>query len=75
MVLERRQSANARGQSIYGKVERVISRNEGQKLLNSDSTGRHMLDVFQETVGDTLPSYINSQALGIALINESNALF
>ncbi len=67
MVLERRQSANARGQSIYGKVERVISRNEGQKLLNSDSTGRHMLDVFQETVGDTLPSYINSQALGIAL--------
>ena len=67
MILERKQTANARGQSIYGKVERVISRNEGQKLLNSDSTGRHMLDVFQETVGDTRPSYINSQALGIAL--------
>ena len=67
MMLERRQSADARRQSIYGKVERVISRNEGQKLLNSDSTGRHMLDVFQDTVGDTLPSYVNSQALGIAL--------
>lgn len=67
MILERKQTANARGQSIYGKVERVISRNEGQKLLNSDGTGRHMLDVFQETVGDTRPSYINSQALGIAL--------
>ncbi|POZ55478.1 Actinorhodin polyketide putative beta-ketoacyl synthase 1 [Lysinibacillus sphaericus] len=67
MILERKQTANARGQSIYGKVERVISRNEGQKLLNSDSTGRHMLEVFQETVGDTRPSYINSQALGIAL--------
>ncbi len=65
MVLERRQSAISRGQKIYGKVERVISRNEGQKLLSSDITGRHMLDVFQETVGDTIPSYINSQALGI----------
>ncbi len=65
MVLERRQSAITRGQKIYGKVERVVSRNEGQKLLTSDITGRHMLDVFQETVGDTIPSYINSQALGI----------
>lgn len=67
MVLERRQSAITRGQKIYGKVERVVSRNEGQKLLTSDITGRHMLDVFQETVGDTIPSYINSQALGIEL--------
>ena len=36
IVLERRQSAQARGQKIYGKIERVISRNEGQKLLRSD---------------------------------------
>jgi len=65
LVLERRQSANARGQKIYGKVERVISRNEGQKLLTSDISGRHMLDVFQETIGNIKPSYVNSQALGI----------
>ena len=65
IVLERRQSAQAREQRIYGKIERVISRNEGQKLLSSDITGRHMLEVFQEAVGNTKPSYVNSQALGI----------
>lgn len=67
IVLERRQSAQARGQKIYGKIERVVSKNEGQKLLRSDTTGRHMLEVFQETVGNTMPSYINSQALGIEI--------
>lgn len=65
IVLERRQTANARNQKIYGKIERVLSRNEGQKLLNFDKTGKHMLEVFQDTLGDTIPSYINSQALGI----------
>lgn len=67
LVLERKQSAQARDQKIYGKIERVVSRNEGQKLLSSDITGRHMLEVFQETVGNTIPSYVNSQALGIEL--------
>ncbi|MGE7690087.1 beta-ketoacyl synthase N-terminal-like domain-containing protein [Lysinibacillus sp. NPDC097214] len=67
LVLERKQSAQAREQKIYGKIERVVSRNEGQKLLSSDITGRHMLEVFQETLGDTIPSYVNSQALGIEL--------
>ena len=33
IVLERRKSAQSREQKIYGRVERVISRNEGQKLL------------------------------------------
>lgn len=65
IVLERRQSAQDRNQRIYGKIERVISRNEGQFLLSSDITGRHMLEVFQDAIGETVPSYINSQALGI----------
>ncbi|MFJ7738853.1 beta-ketoacyl synthase N-terminal-like domain-containing protein [Lysinibacillus sp. NPDC097287] len=65
IVLERKQSAQARKQKIYGKVERIVSRNEGQKLLSSDTTGRHMLEVFQETIGNTIPTYVNSQALGI----------
>lgn len=65
IVLERRQSAKARNQRIYGKIEQVISRNEGQKLLSSDTTGRHMLEVYQETLGHIVPSYVNSQALGI----------
>ena len=71
IVLERRQTANARNQKIYGKIERVLSRNEGQKLLNFDKTGKHMLEVFQDTLGDTIPSYINSQALGIESNDQS----
>lgn len=67
LVLERRQTALERNQKIYGKVEKVISRNEGQKLISSDTTGRHMLDVFQETLSNTTPSYVNSQALGIEI--------
>jgi len=65
IVLERKQTALARGQKIYGKIERVVSRNEGKKLLSLDQTGRHMLGVFQEALGDTIPTYVNSQALGI----------
>ena len=67
LILERKQSALARNQKIYGTIERVVSRNEGLKLLRSDSTGQQMLSVFQETVGNTTPSYVNSQALGMAL--------
>lgn len=65
IVLERKQTAIDRNQQIYGKIERVVSRNEAQKLLRSDVTGKHMLSVFQETLGNTVPTYINSQALGI----------
>lgn len=67
IVLERKQSAEARQQKIYGKIERAVSRNEGKRLLCSDTTGRHMLEVFQETLGNTIPTYVNSQALGIEL--------
>lgn len=65
LVMEREKSAKAREQKIYGKIERVVSRNEGQELLRSDTTGKHMLEVFQDAVGDTVPSYVNSQALGM----------
>ncbi|MFC7686547.1 beta-ketoacyl synthase N-terminal-like domain-containing protein [Ureibacillus sp. GCM10028918] len=65
IVLERSQTAKARRQRIYGKIEQVISRNEGQKLLSSDTSGRHMLEVFQEAIRHTVPSYVNSQALGL----------
>lgn len=67
LVLERKETAKERGQKIYGKIERVVSKNEGQKLLNSDVTGNHMLGVFQEAIGDTKPTYINSQALGLKI--------
>nr|WP_295973492.1 beta-ketoacyl synthase N-terminal-like domain-containing protein [uncultured Bacillus sp.] len=65
IILERRQSAEQREQPVYGTIRRVVSRNEGQPLLRSDTSGSHMLQVFQETVGNDIPTYINSQALGL----------
>lgn len=65
VVLEREQSAKARGQRIYGTIDQVVSRNEGLKMLSSDTTGQQMLAVFKETVGNATPTYINSQALGM----------
>ncbi|MCM3388858.1 hypothetical protein M3649_12010 [Ureibacillus chungkukjangi] len=65
ITMERRETAIKRNQKIYGKIEKVVSRNEGQKILNFDKTGKHMLKVFQDTVEDTVPSYVNSQALGM----------
>jgi 3-oxoacyl-(acyl-carrier-protein) synthase len=65
LVMERKQSAEARGQKSLGKIERVVSRNEAQGLLKSDTSGKHMLNVFQEAVGNSQPCYVNSQALGI----------
>lgn len=65
IILERRQTAEERGQRICGRIKRVITKNEGQKLLSFDATGRHMLEVYHETLGGTKPSYVNSQALGL----------
>ncbi len=61
----RKQAAEERGQKILRKNERVVSRNEAQGILKSDTSGKHMLHVFQEAVGNTKPCYVNSQALGI----------
>ena len=70
LVLERKQSAEKRGQKILGKIERIVSRNEAQGLLKSDTSGKHMLKVFQEVVGNSKPCYVNSQALGIDMNDE-----
>ena len=43
----------------------LFERNEAQGLLKADTSGKHMLDVFQEAVGNSQPCYVNSQALGI----------
>ena len=70
LVLERKQAAQARGQKILGKIERVVSRNEAQGILRSDTSGKHMLNVFQDAVGENKPCYVNSQALGIGTNDE-----
>lgn len=65
IVLENEESALKRGKTIYGRVQKVCSRNEGKPILQTDETGEDMLSVYKETLGNTVPCYVNSQALGL----------
>ncbi len=70
LVLEREGSANRFGKKIYGRINNVNSRNEGKPILKADKSGNEMLSVYQDTVGDTVPSFVNSQALGLKTNDE-----
>ncbi|WJH37439.1 hypothetical protein N6H14_22050 [Paenibacillus sp. CC-CFT747] len=65
LVLEREHDALRRGADIYGVIENMASKNDGESIFDSDRTGRTMTEVVQAAVGDKHPTYINSQALGL----------
>lgn len=67
LILEREDRAQERGKKIYGRISSVNSRNEGKPILTSDESGQEMLSVYKETVGETIPCYVNSQALGLKI--------
>ncbi|WP_197489750.1 beta-ketoacyl synthase N-terminal-like domain-containing protein [Rossellomorea aquimaris] len=65
LVLEREENALKRGKSVYGRIQNVLSKNEGRPILKSDETGQEMLSLYKDTLGEALPCYVNSQALGL----------
>jgi 3-oxoacyl-[acyl-carrier-protein] synthase II len=65
LVLERELDALARDTAIYGSIDNIYSNNDGQSIFASDLTGETMSKALKMTVGDHLPTYINSQALGL----------
>lgn len=65
LILEHEGNAVKRGKKIYGRISNVVSRNEGRPILTSDESGQEMLSVYKETIGETIPCYVNSQALGL----------
>jgi 3-oxoacyl-(acyl-carrier-protein) synthase len=65
LILEREESARKHGKTIFGRIQNVLSRNEGKPLLQSDETGQEMLLTYKETLGETIPCYVSSQALGL----------
>lgn len=65
VVLEREEDAIKHGKRVYGRIQKVTSRNEGHPILQSDVSGQEMLSVYKETIGETTPTYVNSQALGL----------
>lgn len=65
LILEREETAMKYSKKIYGRVNNVNTRNEGKPILSSDESGQEMLSVYKETVGEMIPCYVNSQALGL----------
>jgi 3-oxoacyl-[acyl-carrier-protein] synthase II len=70
LVLEREKEARARGASLYGTIKGVASINEGKPIYQSDETGQSMLQCLRDAVGEHIPSYVNSQALGLKVNDE-----
>ncbi|WNS79501.1 beta-ketoacyl synthase N-terminal-like domain-containing protein [Domibacillus sp. DTU_2020_1001157_1_SI_ALB_TIR_016] len=65
LVLEREEDAVRRGADIYAFIEKGFSNHDNISVFQSDQTGENMTEVIQEICGTRLPSYVNSQALGL----------
>lgn len=65
LVLERESFAKQRGVTIKGKINKIYSNNEATPIFKADTTGSSMIKAIQETVKDEIPTYVNSQALGL----------
>ncbi len=65
IVLESEEHAKDRGTFIYGRLEGAYSNNAGFPLFQADIDGQSMIKAIQGAIGSQLPSYVNSQALGL----------
>ncbi len=65
IIMERKKDAELRGAKIWGCVKGAFSNNEALSMLKSDETGRSMTAALKGAVGDVIPTYVNSQALGL----------
>jgi 3-oxoacyl-[acyl-carrier-protein] synthase II len=65
VIMERKNDADSRGAKIWGQVNSGASNNEAMSLLMSDTTGNLMTAALKSAIGDCVPTYVNSQALGL----------
>jgi 3-oxoacyl-(acyl-carrier-protein) synthase len=65
IILERESDALRRNASIWGVLENGYSNNDSVSIYQSDPSGESMINALKETVGSLLPTYVNSQALGL----------
>ena len=66
LVLERLDDVEMRGAPIYGIVERGVANNDGVSIYESDLSGKWMEQAMNELLGMKVPTYVNSQALGLS---------
>ncbi|MNQ93335.1 Actinorhodin polyketide putative beta-ketoacyl synthase 1 [compost metagenome] len=65
VVLELESEAIRRGANILGVVEEVRSNNDGKGMFSSEKTGKNLLNLINQTLKEDIPTYINSQGLGL----------
>ncbi|WHZ05769.1 beta-ketoacyl synthase N-terminal-like domain-containing protein [Neobacillus sp. YX16] len=65
VIMERKKDADSRGAKIWGQVSGGASNNEARSILMSDTTGTLMTAALKRAIGDRIPTYVNSQALGL----------
>lgn len=66
LVLERASHATNRGAQIKGYIDNGFANNEPAPLLLSNPSENRMLLAMKQLLGDKKPTYVNSQALGLA---------
>lgn len=69
-VLERESDAIKRGAEIKGYIDKVVANNEPAPLLHTTPSEQNMLSAMKELLGDRIPTYVNSQALGLPINDE-----
>ncbi|MBW7458234.1 beta-ketoacyl synthase, partial [Paenibacillus sepulcri] len=65
LVLERENDALRRDAYLYGVIDNLYTNNDGQSIFASDLTGQMMTKALQGVLGSHVPTYVNSQALGL----------
>ncbi|GIN84564.1 3-oxoacyl-[acyl-carrier-protein] synthase 2 [Heyndrickxia sporothermodurans] len=65
LILERENDAIMRNANIYGVITNGFANNDSLPMYQMDVSGRSMGEALKETIGDCIPTYINSQALGL----------
>jgi 3-oxoacyl-(acyl-carrier-protein) synthase len=71
LIMERKKDADSRGAKVWGQINGVASNNEALSILKADTTGTFMTAALKSAIGDSIPTYVNSQALGL-LQNDMN---
>jgi 3-oxoacyl-(acyl-carrier-protein) synthase len=65
LILEREKDAVQREAEIFGFIENGFSNHDNISVFESDQTGEKMTTILKKICGGHIPTYINSQALGL----------
>ncbi|MFB7304626.1 beta-ketoacyl-[acyl-carrier-protein] synthase family protein [Heyndrickxia sporothermodurans] len=65
LVLERENDAKIRKANILGTIMNGYANNDSLPMYQTDLTGQGMAKALKGAIGNHIPSYVNSQALGL----------